>query len=75
MKRGENGYLRHPSNYWQSQAVWRGSPDAGALLPPLQTVGDEQQELWKVVGRATGWKEERCRYMHITELFSLGKRD
>ena len=32
---------------------------------------DQQQTLWKAVGEATGWKAGRCRYVQISELFSV----
>jgi hypothetical protein len=32
---------------------------------------NEQQELWKAVGRATGWKTGKYRHMQISELFSM----
>jgi hypothetical protein len=32
---------------------------------------NEQWELWKAVGRETGWKAGRCRHVQISELFSL----
>jgi hypothetical protein len=31
----------------------------------------EQHELWKTVGRETGWRVGRCGYVQILELFSL----
>jgi hypothetical protein len=31
----------------------------------------QQQELWKRVGKATGWKPGRCRQVQISELFSM----
>jgi len=51
--------------------MWKGGPSMGAPLPPLQEVENEQQELWKAVGRETGWKAGRCRHVQIWELFSL----
>jgi hypothetical protein len=35
----------------------------------------QQQELWKAVGRETGWKVGRCKHVQISELFSLEKCD
>jgi hypothetical protein len=32
---------------------------------------NQQRELWKAVGRETGWKAGRCRHVQISELFSL----
>jgi hypothetical protein len=32
---------------------------------------DEQRELWKAVGRDTGWKAGRCKHVKISELFFL----
>jgi len=32
---------------------------------------DQQTELWKAVGKATGWKAGRCRHVQISELFSM----
>jgi hypothetical protein len=32
---------------------------------------NEQHELWKAVGRETGWKAGRCRHVQILELLSL----
>ena len=32
---------------------------------------DHQRELWKAVGKATGWKAGRCRYVQISELCSI----
>jgi len=31
---------------------------------------DQQKALWKVVGRATGWKAGRCQHVQISKLFS-----
>jgi hypothetical protein len=31
----------------------------------------EQQELWRAVGKAMGWKVSRCRNIQISELFSI----
>jgi hypothetical protein len=31
----------------------------------------QQRELWKEVGKATGWKAGRCRKVQISELFSM----
>ena len=36
---------------------------------------DQQKELWKVVGKATGWKAGRCRHVQVSELFSMEKYD
>jgi hypothetical protein len=36
---------------------------------------DQQQSLWKVVGKATGWKAGRCRHVQISELFSVEQCD
>jgi len=36
---------------------------------------DQQRELWKVEGKATGWKAGRCRHVQISELFTIGKCD
>jgi hypothetical protein len=36
---------------------------------------DQQQALWKAVGKATGWKASRCRHVQISELFSMEKYD
>ena len=35
----------------------------------------QQKTLWKVVGKAMGWKGGRCRYMQISELFSTEECD
>jgi hypothetical protein len=51
--------------------MWKGGPSIGAPLPPLQEVENEQQELWKAVGRETSWKAGRCRHVQTWELFSL----
>jgi hypothetical protein len=32
---------------------------------------EEQQELWREVGKAMGWKVSRCRNIQISELFSM----
>ena len=32
---------------------------------------DQQQTLWKAVGKVTGWIVGRCRHMQISELFSM----
>jgi hypothetical protein len=32
---------------------------------------DHQKELWKAVGKATGWKVGRCQHVQISELFSI----
>jgi hypothetical protein len=31
----------------------------------------QQQELWKKVGKATGWKAGRWRWAQVSELFSM----
>ena len=36
---------------------------------------DHQKELWKAVGKATGWKAGRCRHVQISELFSIEECD
>jgi len=36
---------------------------------------DQQQALWKAVGKATGWKVGRCRHVQISELFSVEECD
>jgi len=36
---------------------------------------DQQESLWKAVGKATGWKAGRCRYIQVSELFSMEKCD
>jgi hypothetical protein len=32
---------------------------------------NEQRELWRAVGRVTGWKAGKCRHLQISELFSM----
>jgi len=32
---------------------------------------DQQTELWKAVGKATGWKARSCRHLQISELVSM----
>ena len=36
---------------------------------------DQQQTLWKAVGKATGWKAGRCRHVQISELLSVEDGD
>ena len=36
---------------------------------------DQQRDLWKSVGYATGWKAGRCRRMQISVLFTVGECD
>jgi len=36
---------------------------------------DQQRELWKAVGKATGWKVGRCRHLQISEVFTIGECD
>jgi len=36
---------------------------------------DQQQALWKAVGKATGWKAGRCSDVQISELFSVEECD
>jgi len=36
---------------------------------------DQQQALWKAVGKATGWKAGRCRHVQISELFFVEECD
>jgi len=36
---------------------------------------EQQKTLWKVVGRATGWKAGRCRHVQISELFTIAECD
>jgi hypothetical protein len=32
---------------------------------------DHQKELWKALGKATGWNGGRCRHVHVSELFCI----
>jgi hypothetical protein len=32
---------------------------------------DQQQVLWKAVGKVTGWRAGRCRHVQVFELFSI----
>jgi len=34
---------------------------------------DQHRDLWKAVGKATGWKAGRCRHVPISELFTIGE--
>jgi len=36
---------------------------------------DQQSALWKVLGKAKGWKAGRCRHMQVSELFSIEECD
>jgi hypothetical protein len=36
---------------------------------------DQQNVLWKAVGKVKGWKASRCRHMQISELFSMEECD
>jgi len=36
---------------------------------------EQQKMLWKVVGKATGWKAGRCRHVRVSELFSRDECD
>jgi len=36
---------------------------------------DQQKELRKAVGKATGWTAGRCRHVQISELFSIAECD
>jgi len=58
--------------------VWRwrkNRPDAGTPLLPLQPMENQQRTLWKVVGKAMGWKAGRWRHVHRSELFLMPKCD
>jgi hypothetical protein len=36
---------------------------------------DQQKTLWKEVGKATGWRADRCRHVQVSELLSMEKCD
>jgi len=36
---------------------------------------DQQNMLWKVVGKEKGWKAGRCRHGQVSELFSMEECD
>jgi len=36
---------------------------------------DQQNALWKAVGKAKGWKAGRCRHVQVSELFSMEECD
>jgi len=36
---------------------------------------DQQKTLWKVVGKAMGWKAGRCRHVQVSELFCMRECD
>jgi len=36
---------------------------------------DQQKTLWKVVGKAMGWRAGRCRHVQVSELLSMEKCD
>jgi hypothetical protein len=45
------------------------------LIRQCSRWNDDQKELWKAVGKATGWKAGRCRHVQISELFSIEECD
>jgi len=47
----------------------------GSTFRHCRQLKNEQRELWKAAGRATGWKAGRCRHVQIPELFSREKYD
>jgi len=48
-----------------------GGPNTGHLLRHCSRWKYQQRELWKKVGKATGWKAGRCRRAQVSELFSM----
>jgi len=36
---------------------------------------DQQNVLWKAVGKVKGWKAGRCRHVQVSELFSMEECD
>lgn len=63
---------REDDNHW-----WCGGGDSRAAQmrehlfchPSWWT--DQQKALWRAVGKATGWKADRCQQVQISELFSI----
>jgi hypothetical protein len=56
------------------KCLWCGGSVAQMLEHHFHHCGrwiHQQQELWKKVGMATGWKPGRCRQVQISELFSM----
>jgi len=60
---------------------WCGSGDRMAAQPwehlfrHCSRWRNQQNAIWKVVGKATGWKVGRCRHMQISELVSTEEWD
>jgi len=50
--------------WWCEKAVWTGEH-------LFRHCRNEQQQLWKAVGRKTEYKSGRCRYVQTLILFSL----
>jgi len=70
-------YLKRFGQRDDDQCWWCGK--AAQTREPLfrhcKKSKSEQRELWKAVGRETGWKAGRCRHVQISELFSLERCD
>jgi hypothetical protein len=71
-------YLKRFGNRDDEKCWWCG----GTLSQTLEHLfrrcsqwNHRQKELCKAVGKATGWKEGKCRHIQITELFSIGEFD
>jgi hypothetical protein len=71
-------YLKRFGHREHDKCWWCGSRTLQTrehLFRHCSRWSDQQTELWKAVGKATGWKAGRCRHVQISELFSTEKCD
>jgi hypothetical protein len=54
-----------------SASEGRVAQERGHLICHCSKWKSQRKDLWKAVGRETGWKAGRCRHVQISELFSL----
>jgi len=73
-------YLKWFGNREDNKCWWCGGGGRTAqtrehLFRNCSQWRDQQQALWKAVGKTTGWKAGRCRHVQISELFSMEECD
>ena len=67
-------FLKHFGHREDDMCWWCGGTTAQTrehLFRHCRRWKEEQQELWREVGKAMGWKVSRCRNIQISELFSM----
>jgi len=64
-------YLKRFGHREDDKCWWCGAMVWEYLLHHCSRWKYQQRELWKKVGKATGWKAGRCRRAQASELFSI----